>query len=114
MELIGKSKLEKYRRKNRGNATLSLAIDKLINDLENRECYNQEQLRKIRPDADLVHNDGFYIFNLTIHRAMILVEFEENGEATIIWCGNHAEYEITFRNNKSTIKKWLNKNGYIN
>ncbi len=87
MEITGKGKLEKLRRKNRGNTLLSQAIDELLNDLENEDCTNQEQLKKIRPDADLVHNDGFYIFNLNIHRVMILIEFEDDGEATIEWCG---------------------------
>lgn len=114
MEITGKSKLEKLRRKNRGNTLLSQAIDELFNDLENEDCTNQEQLKKIRPDADLVHNDGFYIFNLNIHRVMILIEFEENGEATIEWCGSHSDYETTFKNNKITIKKWLTKQGLIN
>jgi hypothetical protein len=45
---------------------------------------------------------------------MILIEFEDNGEATIVWCGSHDEYETTFKNNKSTIKKWLNNQGLIN
>jgi mRNA interferase HigB len=114
MEITGKSKLEKLRRKNRGNNLLSQAIDQLVDDLENRDCSNQQQLKKIRPDADLVHNDGFYIFNIQVHRVMILIEFEDNGEATIIWCGSHDEYETTFKNNKSTIKKWLNNQGLIN
>jgi mRNA interferase HigB len=45
---------------------------------------------------------------------MILIEFEDDGEATIVWCGSHDEYETTFKNNKSTIKKWLNNQGLIN
>lgn len=114
MEITGKSKLEKLRRKNRGNTMLSQAIDELISDLENKGCSNQQQLKKIRPGANLVHNDGFYIFNLNVHRVMILIEFEDDGEATVVWCGSHDEYEMTFKNNKNTIKKWLNKQGLIN
>ena len=46
---------------------------------------------------------------------MILIEFEEeSGEATIQWCGSHDEYEITFKNNKNTIEKWLKDKGLIN
>jgi mRNA interferase HigB len=37
---------------------------------------------------------------------MILIEFEED-RASIVWCGTHDDYELTFRNNKATIKKWL-------
>nr|WP_246535449.1 MULTISPECIES: hypothetical protein [Litoribacter] len=43
---------------------------------------------------------------------MILIEFEDQ-EATVVWAGNHQEYESVFRNNKVTIKKWLRKNGWI-
>ncbi len=114
MEITGKSKLEKLSRKNRGNTLLIQAIDQLVDDLENKDCSNQQQLKKIRPDADLVHSDGFYIFNIQVHRVMILIEFEDDGEATIVWCGNHDEYETTFKNNKGTIKKWLNNQGLIN
>ncbi len=56
-----------------GKSKLGQAIDELISDLENESCTNQIQLRKIRQDADLVHNDGFYIFNLHIHRVLILI-----------------------------------------
>jgi mRNA-degrading endonuclease HigB of HigAB toxin-antitoxin module len=97
-----------------GNTLLIQAIDQLVDDLENKDCSNQQQLKNIRPDADLVHNDGFYIFNIQVHRVMILIEFEYDGEATIVWCGSHDEYETTFKNNKSTIKKWLNNQGLIN
>lgn len=114
MEITGKSKLEKLRRKNRGNKLLSQAIDELVNELENEDCKDQGQLKKIRPDADLVHNDGFFIFNINVHRTMILIEFEDEGEATVVWCGSHDEYVMTFKNNKSTIKKWLKKQGFIN
>lgn len=113
MDIIGKGKLEKLRRKNKGNTLLSQAIDELINDLENGGCTNQEQLKKVRPDADLVHNDGFYFFNINVHRVMILIEFEDDGEATVIWCGSHDEYQRTFKDNKITIKKWLNIQGFI-
>jgi len=44
---------------------------------------------------------------------MILIEFEGNGEATVVWVGSHQEYEKTFRNNKNTIKKWLRDNEWI-
>lgn len=45
---------------------------------------------------------------------MILIEFGEDCEATIVWCGTHDEYEATFKNNKDTIAKWLKSKGYIN
>ena len=37
---------------------------------------------------------------------MILVLFEDN-EATVIWTGSHDEYVKTFKDNKTTIEKWL-------
>lgn len=113
MEILGKKLLEKLKRKNKGNVSLIFDIDKLINELEEYQFENQVQLLKIRPDADCVHKDGFYFFNINVHRTLILIEFEENGEATIVWCGNHSDYENTFKNNKSTIKKWLKDKGWI-
>ncbi|AFM04860.1 hypothetical protein Fleli_2495 [Bernardetia litoralis DSM 6794] len=114
MEIIGKKVLEKLKRKNKGNTELQNAVDNLIRDLENNAFQTQEELKKIRPDADAVHSDGFYFFNLSIHRTLILIEFEEDGEATIIWAGSHDKYEETFQNNKNTIRKWLKDREWIN
>jgi mRNA-degrading endonuclease HigB of HigAB toxin-antitoxin module len=113
MRLVGKKKLEKLKRKNRGNALLSQAIDELINAIENAEWKNELELKTDRPDADCVHNDGFYFLNIHIHRTMILMEFDEDGEATVVWTGTHQEYDSTFKNNKNTIKKWLRANDFI-
>lgn len=112
MRLIGKQKLEKLKRKNRGNLSLTRDIDKLLNDIEKSEWKSQTELKAIRPDADCVHSEGFYFFDIAINRTMILIEFED-GEANVVWEGNHQEYEDTFRNNKSTIKKWLKDNNWI-
>ena len=57
--------------------------------------------------------DGFYFFNIIQHRTLILIEFDEEGDASIIWAGTHQEYEHTFKNNKNTIEKWLRNNNYI-
>ena len=114
MEIVGKKILEKLKRKNKGNKPLISSIDILIKTLEENEFKNQSDILKMRPDADCVHNDGFYFFNINIHRTLLLIEFEENGEATIIWGGSHDEYEKTFRNNKKTIKKWLKNREWIN
>lgn len=107
MEIVGRKLLEKLKNKNKGNFSLVLEVDDLIKTIEENNFANQTELNKIRPDADCVHKDGFYFFNINIHRTLILIEFEINGDAKILWCGNHDEYETTFRNNKSTIKKWL-------
>ena len=112
MRLIGKQKLEKLKRKNRGNASLTRDIDKLIQDIEMNKWESQTELKASRSDSDCVHSEGFYFFNININRVMILIEFQD-GEATVVWNGNHREYENTFRNNKTTIKKWLKDNDWI-
>lgn len=112
MRLVNKKALEKLKRKNKGNVSLTTAIDKLIKDIEDHNWKNQTELNQIRPDADCVHNDGFYFFNINIHRTMILIEFEDD-EASVVWVGTHQEYETTFKNNKNTIRKWLNANDWI-
>jgi hypothetical protein len=112
MRILGKDKLIKLKKKCKGNKLLCNEIDRLIKDLSafNPEC---NELADIRKDADCVHNDGLYFFNIYVHRSLVLVDFDEEGEATIIWAGSHDDYERTFKNNKSTIEKWLRKNGYI-
>lgn len=112
MEIVGRKKLEKLKKKNRGNTVLVAIIDDLLKELEKKNWKSQDELIIDRPDADCVHSDGFYFFDINIHRTMILIEFEE-GQATIVWCGTHDEYESTFKNNKNTIKKWLRTNEWI-
>lgn len=112
MRLINKKALEKLKRKKRGNASLSKEIDLLIQDFENHNWQGQEDLRKDRKDADCVHPDGFYFFDIEIHRTMILIEFEDD-EATVIWVGDHQQYERTFKNNKSAIANWLKSKDLI-
>lgn len=112
MRLIGKSILLKLKKKNLGNQKLTEEIDKLISNLENFNPLIQ-QIHHIRKDADCVHNEGFYFFNLNKHRTLILLEFDDRGDASIIWAGTHQEYEQTFKNNKNTIEKWLRKNNHI-
>lgn len=106
MELLRKNKLTKLKRKNQGNSKLIRAIDKLISDIESANWTKKTDIKSARPDADCVHSDGFYFFDINIHRTMILVVFEDN-EATVIWTGSHDEYEKTFKGNKTTIEKWL-------
>ncbi|WP_281632971.1 type II toxin-antitoxin system HigB family toxin [Flavobacterium luteolum] len=112
MRIIGKKTILKIKKKNIGNKKLCDEIDKLILDLEKFNS-NENTICEIRNDADCVHSDGFYFFNINIHRTLILIEFDDDGEATIIWAGTHLEYESTFKNNKATIEKWLRKNSYI-
>ena len=112
MRLTGKKKLEKLKRKNIGNTKLVQEIEKLINDIQENDLSDIDTLKKTRPDADCVHSDGFYFFNIHIHRTLILIEIDD-GEATVAWVGTHDEYETTFKNNKKTIAKWLRTNDYI-
>ena len=112
--LVGKKILEKLKKKNKGNILLVSAIETLIKELEESSFSNQTELLEKRKDADCVHSDGFYFFDINIHRTLILIEFEENGEITIVWCGSHDEDEIAFKNNKSTIQKWLKERDWIN
>lgn len=106
MELSRKNKLAKLKKKNRGNSKLISAIDKLISDIESADWTKKTDVKLSRPDADSVHSDGFYFFDINIHRTMILIVFEDD-EATVIWVGTHDEYDKTFKGNKTTIEKWL-------
>lgn len=112
MRLINKKAFEKLKRKKRGNTSLSKEIDLLIQDFENHNWQSQEDLKKDRKDADCVHPDGFYFFDIEIHRTMILIELEDD-EATVIWVGDHQQYERTFKNNKSAIANWLKSKDLI-
>ncbi|MFI5139204.1 MAG: type II toxin-antitoxin system HigB family toxin [Sphingobacteriales bacterium] len=113
MRLTNKQVLLKLKHKNKGNTLLCDAIDGLITTIENKIWVSKEEILKDRPDADQVHNDGFYFFDINIHRTLILIEIEANGEATVVWVGNHKEYDTVFKNNKAVIKKWLAKQGWI-
>jgi len=106
LKLLQIQKLNKFKHKNRGNIKLIKAIDKLIMDIESAEWSQQTDIKGTRPDADCVHSDGFYFFDISIHRTMILIVFDDN-EATVIWTGSHDDYDKTFKGNKTTIEKWL-------
>lgn len=106
MELLSKHRLLKLKKKNKGNSRLIKEIDKFISDIECNSIRNRTDLKKLRPDADCAHSDGFYFFDLYAHRTMILVVFEDN-EATVVWTSTNSEYDKTFKANKDTIEKWL-------
>ena len=114
MKITNKHILVKLIRKNRGNAKLLKAVQRLIQEIEDNNWGTPQELIENRPDADCVHGGEFYFFNINIHRSMIMIEFEETGEATIVWAGNHDDYELTFKNNRSVIRKWLRDNNWIN
>jgi mRNA interferase HigB len=92
---------------------LENAVQQLISDIEESDWKNPTDLTKNRQDADCVYGGEFYFFNINIHRTLIMIEFEETGEATIVWAGSHDDYEMTFKNNRNVIKKWLRDNNWI-
>lgn len=112
MYLIHKSKLLKLKRKNKGNTKLLKAIDRLISDIENSKWKNKKEVIESRFDADRIYGDNFFFFNINVHRTMIMIVFDEQ-EAEILWVGNHAEYDKTFKGNKKTIENWLRRQGKI-
>jgi len=112
LKILNRIKLEKLKRKNRGNIKLISAIDKLILDLENAEWTSKIDIKETRPDADCVHSDGFYFFDISIHRTMILIVIEQD-EAVIVWTGSHDKYDNIFKGNKNTIEKWLRSQDLI-
>lgn len=113
MRVTNKYILGKLIKKNRGNSKLVKAIQQLLTDIEESDWKMPLDLTEKRPDADCVYGGEFYFFNINIHRTLILIEFEENGEATIVWAGSHDDYELIFRNNRNVIKKWLRNNNWI-
>ena len=112
MDITNKYILGKLIRKNQGNTKLLKAVQQLIDDIEASNWNNPYELIENRPDADCVYGGEFYFFNINIHRTLIMIEFDENGEATIVWAGSHDDYELTFKNNRNIIKKWLRDNNW--
>lgn len=112
MKLLRKDKLLKIKRKNQGNLKLTKAIDKLIEDIESSELKDKIDLIESRPDADRVHSEDFFFFDINIHRTLALIVFNEQ-YAEILWVGNHDEYDSTFKGNKKTIETWLRNHGKI-
>ena len=82
-EFIKQKKTFKTWKKNQGNKQLSGALKKLIKDIEKAEWKNPLEIKEARPDADNVHPDGFYFFDINIHRTMILIVFEDS-DASIV------------------------------
>jgi len=113
LRIINKHILGKLIRKNRGNSKLVRSVQQLIVDIEESNWETPLDLTEKRPDADCVYGGEFYFFNINIHRTLILIEFEDNGEVTIVWAGNHDDYELVFKNNRNVIRKWLKDNNWI-
>ncbi len=56
------------------------------------------ELIDIRPDADRVHSEDFYFFDICVHRTFVMIFFTEQ-YAEILWVGTHDEYDSTFKGN---------------
>ena len=84
MNILGKGHLIILKHKNQGNIKLLIAVDKLIQDLESGKIGSAESLQKIRSDADKVYNSGIYFFNIHIHRALLIIEFNKL-QAKVLW-----------------------------
>jgi len=133
MKLIGKRKLTKLTKKNRGNVKLNKCIKSFTDEITGATWATQQELESSVIEFDSVHPDGFYIADINIHRAMVAITFvdlkeleelegteeevEEKkktlGEVDILWVGTHDDYERVFGNNKDTVKKWLRSQGHI-
>jgi len=83
LDVLRKDRLLRLKTKNKGNVKLIKAIDSLIDDIEKANWRTKNEIVINRPDADCVHSECFYFFDINIHRTMILFVFEDN-EATII------------------------------
>lgn len=112
MKVNNFKKLEKLKFKNKGNIKLIDTIDHLRECLDNSYWKTQKDIIKDRKDADCVHSDGFYFFNTGDFRVLVLVELDKS-MVDIIWTGSHDDYEMTFKNNKETIRKWLRDRGLV-
>lgn len=112
LKILRKDKLIKLKRKNQGNLRLIKAIDKIIEDIENSKWQDKLELIVSRPDADRVHNDDIFFFDIYSHRTLALIVFYEN-YAEILWVGSHSDYDSTFKGNKKTIETWLRNHGKI-
>jgi hypothetical protein len=113
MRIIGKKTILKLKKKNIGNSKLCDAIDQLICDLESFDP-KKNALKDVREDADSVHQDGFYFFDIHTHRTLILIELDDEGEATVIWAGNHQEYERTYKITNPRLKNGLEPKTTLN
>lgn len=102
----------KLKRKNQGNLKLKKAIDTLIEEIEGSDWKDKSELIETRPDADRVHSEDFFFFDINIHRTLTLVVFNEE-YAEVLWVGSHDEYDATFKGNKKTIETWLRNHGKI-
>lgn len=97
VRILGIAKLKKLRKKNIGNNPLVKAIDQLIKDIKDASWTSREELQADRNDADRVHVNDFYFFDINIHRTIVLVEFSSGVE------NNEIEDEIVAVENEEEL-----------
>ena len=68
MDIINEIIFIKLRKKKIRNRPLVRAIDRLIKDFKSANWNSEQEIYQYRPNADNVHNDGFYFFNIHVHR----------------------------------------------
>jgi len=131
MKLIGKRKLTKLAKKNKGNVKLQKCIVSFEKEITESVWTTQQELESSTVKFDSVHSDGFYIADINIHRAMVAIAFvnlkeleelkgddikeqkKTLGEVDVLWVGTHDDYQRVFGDNKDTVEKWLRSQGYI-
>lgn len=107
MYVIGKKVVFKYTKKDRN---LLNEFNKFITAIETAVWKNGQDVKDSFKDADHI-GENIYIFNIKSSRSLLLIYFDDN-EIEIVWAGSHNDYERLFKNNKSTILKYLKKKGY--
>ena len=106
MELIDLKILNKHLSKNKGNLRLRRDVDKLKILLRDNNFNSYQELKKVRKDADNVHEEVAFFFNIHSHRILVQIDFEHY-KAIILWVRNHNRYDRFFSGGKRAIKKLL-------
>ncbi len=90
MKIANRQVLDKYIAK---NTNVLSAIERWIDIIEQAECKDHNDLKKLFPSADYVGN-GRYIFNIggNKYRLVVAVTFIA-GLAVVRFIGSHAEYD---------------------
>ncbi|MBC5994025.1 type II toxin-antitoxin system HigB family toxin [Pontibacter cellulosilyticus] len=107
MDVLGRNKITKYVK---NKHELAREFNAFVSKIKSSEWKSASDVKETFPDSDHIVGD-VYIFNISSSRSMAMVYFKEQ-EVEIVWAGNHDDYETTFRNNTSTIKKFLKKKGF--
>ncbi|GAB3832790.1 type II toxin-antitoxin system HigB family toxin [Pontibacter rugosus] len=107
MDVLGRNKITKYVK---NKYELAREFDIFISRIKASEWKDGADVKITFPDVDHILGN-VYIFNVSSSRSLAMIYFGDQ-EVEIIWAGNHDDYEATFQNNKSTIKKFLKNKGF--